>query len=348
MKLRLSILLLAAALAASPAAGQTIKSLGYNTTNGQVVYSGTNPLTFTNPLAFGDTTNTASIRTNLGLGATNYPVFRGLEITDGDTLYINPYNINADTFGLVLNFEERNFAQDGATVFEWSTNSFTVTPNATLNGVNNTAPSQTADSASSLMTRSLSDAQSLQLSVRPHNSGFVSFFGGSTTTATNGAAITQNQLARVSSGNAANNISRLQNRDILPVGLGAGQNAAIDFSQNLEFGVTGLFAHNYVANATTRIMFGGTNGYISGTNVARHVGWRADGANNVYATFGDGTNYTEILATNTTQTQKWWHIAANNGSVVWSIDGTQVASTTNGPNSSGGTMKLLLSGKCGS
>jgi hypothetical protein len=77
MKLRLSILLLAAALAASPAAGQTIKSLGYNTTNGQVVYSGTNPLTFTNPLAFGDTTNAASIRTNLGLGATNYPVFRG-------------------------------------------------------------------------------------------------------------------------------------------------------------------------------------------------------------------------------------------------------------------------------
>jgi hypothetical protein len=132
--------------------------LGYNTTNGQVVYSGTNPLTFTNPLAFGDTTNTASIRTNLGLGATNYPVFRGLEITtDGDTLYINPYNINADTFGLVLNFEERNFSQDGATVFQWSTNSFTVTPNATLNGVNSTAPSQTADSASSLMTRALSD-----------------------------------------------------------------------------------------------------------------------------------------------------------------------------------------------
>jgi hypothetical protein len=106
--------------------------LGYNTTNGQVVYSGTNPLTFTNPLAFGDTTNTASIRTNLGLGATNYPVFRGLEITDGDTLYINPSNINADTFGLVLNFEERNFAQDGATVFQWNTNSFTVTPPATF------------------------------------------------------------------------------------------------------------------------------------------------------------------------------------------------------------------------
>jgi hypothetical protein len=64
----------------------------------------------------------------------------------------------------------------------------------TLGGTLNIAPSQTADSASSLMTRSLSDAQSLQLSVRPHNSGFVSFFGGSTTTATNGAAVTQSQL----------------------------------------------------------------------------------------------------------------------------------------------------------
>jgi hypothetical protein len=58
MKLRLSIILLAAALAASPAAGQTIKSLGYNTTNGQVVYSGTNTLTFTNPL---NLTNTVRV-----------------------------------------------------------------------------------------------------------------------------------------------------------------------------------------------------------------------------------------------------------------------------------------------
>jgi hypothetical protein len=65
MKLRLSILLLAAALAASPAAGQTIKSLGYNTTNGQVVYSGTNPLTFTNSLQFA-TNARAATRTNLG------------------------------------------------------------------------------------------------------------------------------------------------------------------------------------------------------------------------------------------------------------------------------------------
>jgi hypothetical protein len=66
MKLRLSILFLAAAaLAAAPAAGQTIKSLGYNTTNGQIVYSGTNALTFTNALQF-STNARAATRTNLG------------------------------------------------------------------------------------------------------------------------------------------------------------------------------------------------------------------------------------------------------------------------------------------
>jgi hypothetical protein len=89
--------------------GQTIKALGYNTTNGKIGYAGTNPLTFTNTVFFGDdvsinpsaginyggsevmnleertlvgdwavagglgffnATNAATTRTNLGLGAT--------------------------------------------------------------------------------------------------------------------------------------------------------------------------------------------------------------------------------------------------------------------------------------
>lgn len=45
-------ILLTAILCAS-ASAQTIKSLGYNTTNGQVVYSGTNNLQFTNQIFFG-------------------------------------------------------------------------------------------------------------------------------------------------------------------------------------------------------------------------------------------------------------------------------------------------------
>jgi hypothetical protein len=59
------ILLLAAALLcwAAPAAGQTIKSLGYNTTNGNIV-AATN-VTFTNSVGFA-TNARAATRTNLG------------------------------------------------------------------------------------------------------------------------------------------------------------------------------------------------------------------------------------------------------------------------------------------
>jgi hypothetical protein len=71
MKHLLTILLLAAC--AATGYGQTIKTLGYNTTNGQVVYSGTNPLTFTNAPAF---TAAAQTRTNLGLGATAQTIFK--------------------------------------------------------------------------------------------------------------------------------------------------------------------------------------------------------------------------------------------------------------------------------
>jgi hypothetical protein len=48
----LLILLIAAFCAVASASGQTIRSLGFNTTNGFVVYSGTNTLTFTNSVNF--------------------------------------------------------------------------------------------------------------------------------------------------------------------------------------------------------------------------------------------------------------------------------------------------------
>jgi hypothetical protein len=106
MTTRLLILLAAVLLCwAAPAQGQTIKSLGVNTTNGQVVYGGTNDLTFTNSVSapqffvkigtniflsiaddvaeffvpidvrasngilFGATNSAAATRTNLGLGS---------------------------------------------------------------------------------------------------------------------------------------------------------------------------------------------------------------------------------------------------------------------------------------
>jgi hypothetical protein len=69
MKPYLLTLLAACALAAAPAAAQTVKTLGYNATNGFIVYSGTNALTFTNSVGFA-TNARAATRTNLGLGAT--------------------------------------------------------------------------------------------------------------------------------------------------------------------------------------------------------------------------------------------------------------------------------------
>jgi hypothetical protein len=48
MKHRILIILLAAMCAVAPASGQSIRTLGFNTTNGEIVYSGTNALTFTN------------------------------------------------------------------------------------------------------------------------------------------------------------------------------------------------------------------------------------------------------------------------------------------------------------
>jgi hypothetical protein len=65
--------LLALALFCATGYGQTIKALGYNTTNGEVVANtGTNVLTFTNAPAF---TDAATVRTNLGLGATAQTIF---------------------------------------------------------------------------------------------------------------------------------------------------------------------------------------------------------------------------------------------------------------------------------
>ena len=99
MKLRLSILLLAAALAAAPAAGQTVKSLGYNTTNGFVTYSGSNSLTFTNSLQF-STNAQPGTRTNLGGTTVGNAVFTATNAAAAATA-IGLGTANEVTFGRV-------------------------------------------------------------------------------------------------------------------------------------------------------------------------------------------------------------------------------------------------------
>ena len=187
MKLRL-LILLAAALAASPAAGQTIKSLGYNTTNGNIV-AATN-VTFTNSVGFA-TNARAATRTNLGgttvgnsvftatnaaaaaaaigLGTTNAVTFA--DIT-GDRVYASEFRNTEYNFEVIP--EESVFRQNNNTIFSWTSTNATfpvsvsfatnvtlggtlaVTGNVTLSGVNNTMPGATnAASGASLMTRDL-------------------------------------------------------------------------------------------------------------------------------------------------------------------------------------------------
>jgi hypothetical protein len=84
MKHLLTTLLLAAC--AVTGYGQTVKSLGYNTTNGEVVYNNTNTLTFTNQPRFSAVT----------IGDTNVNVETLLE-DEGVSFYLDSLT-NADVF----------------------------------------------------------------------------------------------------------------------------------------------------------------------------------------------------------------------------------------------------------
>jgi len=103
-------------LAAAPATAQTIKSLGFNTTNGFVTYSGSNSLTFTNALQF-STNARATTRTNLGLGGSDSVTFSNLSLSSNGSLAIGGMNITAITSGIDLAFKRA-----GSTELELKTN----------------------------------------------------------------------------------------------------------------------------------------------------------------------------------------------------------------------------------
>jgi hypothetical protein len=153
-------------------------------------------------------TNAAAAATAVGLGTTNAVSFDSLTIgaLSGDPLNVDFYQIESPSFNFFFDWEERRLAQGGNTIFSWnSTNaSFAVpvsfatnvtvggtlaaTGNVTLSGVNNTATAQTASSASSLMTRGLSDAR---LSPMPMTPQIIPWFYNGTlnvTRVTNGSA----------------------------------------------------------------------------------------------------------------------------------------------------------------
>jgi hypothetical protein len=404
MKLRLLILLAAAALAASPAAGQTIKSLGYNTTNGQIVYSGSNSLTFTNALQF-STNARATTRTNLGgttLGnavftATNTAAAQvailgtnaeintsgglvGLTLSTNETKLLNPIsfpflggataaattltnlglgatntvtfsNIQLGIFGAGgdTGFVGRNsgglFALYGTNVsssvpafYGWSgsdntafsaatartnlalgatndvtfsnvtaSGTLTATGNATLNGSGNLAPSQTASSGSSLMTRDLVDNNPLLSLGSVRTLGPYATNNSGTASSTSVIGFNSSQLV---SGTATNGYARASLMSALNLNPATGN--GINLSQSIAVGMTFATINTSAENAI-RLVVGG-NGAVptpANSNALTGRGFGVEitrdgvtaGEANLRLFSHDGTNYTtSSFSTNFTMT----------------------------------------------
>ena len=179
MKLLLTIL---ACLVAASAGAQTVKSLGYNTTNGQVVYSGSNSLTFTNALQF-STNARAATRTNLGGTTVGDALFTAAS-TNAARIALGATIVGANIFTVPIQYQELylrinadntvsslspaavrtnlGLGATNAVTFSNITVSGTlaVTGDTALSGVNNTMPNATnAASGSSLMTRDLVETE---------------------------------------------------------------------------------------------------------------------------------------------------------------------------------------------
>jgi hypothetical protein len=104
MKTLITLLL---ALCAATGYGQTIKTLGYNTTNGEIV-AATN-VVWTNAFSFSTNTVAAQVRTNLELGAT---WLTNTNVTNFRSAIGLPWsgltNTNRNTFRIALELEGTN------------------------------------------------------------------------------------------------------------------------------------------------------------------------------------------------------------------------------------------------
>jgi hypothetical protein len=113
----------------------------------------------------------------------------------------------------------------------------TYSANQTLDGTNNVAPNQTAASDSSLMTRSLVDARTLEQSNR---SIVITNFTGSTTGTSGGSVAFNPGVMQLRSNSGAGNYAAAHARWYvaqLPAGL-----LAVDFTKTLEFEFYAIFA----------------------------------------------------------------------------------------------------------
>jgi hypothetical protein len=330
MKHRLLILLAAAALAAAPAAGQTIKSLGFNTSNGVV------PTT---------------ALSNLVLSFTNLGGISGVSFSSGNVLMtsntVTFYGTNSGlAFSAGANASQvRNQIGLGATNAVTFSNitasgTLTATGNATLNGVGNTAPSQTASSASSLMTRALTDQREIDRMIAGPRMVWLTTFTG-WETAVSGGSVAQNVYLRPSTGTNQWNYAIARNFQTGELFTGSGD--VFNFSKAGGYGAAFYSPGASYRDGTSVIYLGAASSYVPSTGSAvsnpatKGFGWRIKDESIVATMFN--TNYVEV-ATNsavlssgaTTRENIWLYIDWNgSGGATWYVNGSSVASTTNGP-----------------
>ena len=321
MKLRL-LILLAAALAASPAAGQTIKSLGYNASNGVVPTTALSnlPLTFTNlggiigvnfssgnvlvnsntvtfygtnsGLAFSAGANASQIRNQIGLGATNNVTFSN--ITASGTL--------------------------------------AVTGDTVLSGVNNTMPGATnAASGSSLMTRDLV-AQRLPFQLLNYDP--VTSAMGAVTSSNGGSGTPSVNKFDLRGGTNTNGVAVW--------GAGSGGGLGIKSSARGNVGWQGRVSVGWsisriLTNSEVRLQFGKDNSDRSFTALgARGVGIYISNSSVFFETH-DGTNHfqtTNSLTTSGDSQNDSWMAVTSNSVASFYKNGTLITNVTNNvPNS---------------
>ena len=123
--------------------------------NGDLGLYGDNGIVAHKQIYFTNSNDASATRDNLGLGSTNNVIFSNVTVngalTAANIAFTNNYFTNPTTFST-------NVTVNGDIT---ANGTLAVTGNVILSGVNNTATAQTADSASSLMTRGLSDVRYL-------------------------------------------------------------------------------------------------------------------------------------------------------------------------------------------
>lgn len=117
--------------------------------------------------------------------------------------------------------------------------------------------------------------------------------------------------------------------------------SAVPFAKRIEFSGTSAFITGYLgdANSVSRVYIGGRTAAGTGTITSRAIGWKkAGGSANIFLSVHNGTTETTVDTgfAPTTDTAFSWRITSDGaGNVVMFINGTQVATTSAGPSTTG-------------